>query len=193
MTNYNIIFEMLKGQNNFNKDLAKNHAHEEWICKYIVENKLAEKAGLVDSTDVVNRKILDVIIENPNHSAEIKKDISCYRYGNIYFEIESRGQWSGILTTKSDWWVQSFFCEDGKIRTGIAETEDVKQMILLPGYKRAAGGDSYKGGKAAKGIYVPWQDYPPICFHISEIDALDYITIVGLLDEYNKRIEDASG
>ena len=187
MTDNKIIFEMLRGQYNFNKDLSNNHSHENWACEYIVKNKLAAKARLVDSTDKENRKVLDMIIEEPNHIAEIKKDIRCFSYGNLYFETESRGKWSGILTTKSDWWFQSFLCDDGKIRTGIAETEDVKQMIFLPGYKKASGGDKFKGGKAAKGILVPWRDYPPICFHVSEMGALDYIKEIGLFEEYEKR------
>jgi hypothetical protein len=190
MNCYKIIFDTLKGQNNFNKDLSKNHSHEDWACRYIINHGLAKRTKLVDSTDKINRKSFDMIVEEPSHMIEIKKDIQCFTYGNLYFETESREQWSGILTTKSDWWFQSFLCDDGKMRTGIAETEDVRQMIFLPGYRKMAGGDSYKGGKAAKGVLVPWQDYLSICFHTLEIDALDYIKEVGLFDEYNRRADD---
>jgi len=187
MTNYNVIFDMLKGQYNFSADLKNNHCHEDWICKYLVDNKLFNTAELVDSQDKEKRKIYDIKTTGPEKTIEVKKDLFCYKSGNIFFETESRGNFSGIITTKSDNWCQSYFCKDGVMRTGIADVADVKETIFMPGYKKLAGGDKYKNGKAASGIIVPWKDYNAICFYKFEIDALDYIIAIGLLNEYNKR------
>ncbi|MFA5024090.1 MAG: hypothetical protein WC523_04000 [Patescibacteria group bacterium] len=186
MANNELIYEMLKGQYNFKKDLSKNHSHEDWACKYIVDSKLALKATLVDSTDKINRKVLDMIIENPNHIAEIKKDIGCFKSGNIFFETESRGNFSGITTTKSDWWFQSYYCIDGKMRTGIAETKDVRDLLNMPGFKKLSGGDKKNGHGVSTGILVPWDEYQSNCFHVSEMDILDYLEAIGLAEEYKK-------
>lgn len=189
MTNYNTIFDMLRGQYNFSKDLKSNHPHEDWIVNHVMNSNLAAFAELVDSTDKVNRKVFDIQTKDPAHLIEVKKDLFCFRSGNIFFETESRNQFSGILTTKSDWWAQSYLCSDGKFRTGIAETEEVKKTIFMPGYRKLNGGDKGKSGSGvAKGVIVPWKDYEAICFHTFELDALDYITAIGLLDEYNKKI-----
>lgn len=189
MTNNVLAFNMLRGQYNFNKDLKNNHAHEDWIVRQMVERGLVSSAKLVDSTDKVNRKVYDVQTKNPDHLTEIKKDLFCFKSGNLYFETEARGQFSGILITQTDWWCQSYFCSDGKFRTGFAETDDVKQTVFMPGYKKLSGGDKgLNGVGVAKGVIVPWKDYDAICFYKFEIDVLDYIKAVGLLDEYNKKV-----
>lgn len=187
MNNKEIIFDMIKGQYSSNKDIAKNKTHEGWACIQILTNKLAEKVELVETDDKEIRKSRDAKLENPNKLMEIKKDAKCFETGNIFIEMMSRDNPSGLSTTKADWWFQSYYCSDGKLRTGIAETEKLKELVGSGKYSLRTGGDKYKGRRAAEGFVVPWRDYHAICFHTLELDAVEYIKQIGLYDEFTQR------
>jgi len=103
MKEYEVIFDMLKGQYDFRIDLRNNRLHEEWAEKYVVNKGLAKTAELVDSTDKVERKVRDLILHSPDNSIELKRNILCFTYGNVYIEIES--DTAGSYTFASD----SFF------------------------------------------------------------------------------------
>lgn len=55
------------------------------------------------SGQATENKLLEVI-QSGNALVEVKSDKQAQRTGNIFVEVEYRGQPSGLSTTEADWW-----------------------------------------------------------------------------------------
>ena len=84
-----------------------------------------------------------------NSLVEVKYDLQAHRTGNEFIEFESRGEPSGIATTRAQWW--TFKIDDTTFITiGVDELKDRCRQI----YKdrgSITGGDS----QSSKGILLP--------------------------------------
>jgi len=128
--------------NNDNSDFDIEVPNEKFISNQF-ENNLAyaeEQQALVQ----------DAIIK-----AEVKTDRLTKRTGNVYVEYESREANSGLLTTKSDWWIFQIVNEQEETLFSILiSTKRLKYIIKYGGYSKAAGGDDH----TSKGWLVPIKD-----------------------------------
>ena len=84
-------------------------------------------------------KDYDIYVPETGETYEVKYDIMSDRTGNFAFEYKHKGEWSGIATTKSNYWVQAD--EDYFY---VFKTNDLK-MFLRASWKylqRIDGGDN---------------------------------------------------
>jgi len=81
---------------------------------------------------------------------EVKYDRMAHLSGNIYVEYQSRGKFSGIATTKANYWI---FVIDNKIGSIIVNVEKLKEICRIA-YQL---GQIVKGGDndSSKGILIP--------------------------------------
>ena len=81
---------------------------------------------------------------------EVKYDRMAHHTGNIFVEYESRGKFSGIATTKANYWI---FVIDKKDYSIIVKTEKLKEICRIA-YQL---GHITKGGDndTSKGVLIP--------------------------------------
>jgi hypothetical protein len=120
---------MEKGKDNrFDIALNKEIEHEQAVTDFLHE--LGK--SLVGQSDAI----------------EIKHDYQTVETGNVFIEFESRGKKSGILTTKSDWYI---FKIDPILL--IAPTSWI--TTFMESYRIVSGGDDY----TSNGYLVPIKDF----------------------------------
>ena len=68
------------------------------------------------------------VVNGREVTIEVKEDVRTKDTGNVVIECESRGQPSGIMTTKADFWVFRIHTVDGLL-TLLFKTNNVKQAI----------------------------------------------------------------
>jgi hypothetical protein len=73
----------------------------------------------------------------PFYTVECKRDMRVHETGNLFIEVESRGNASGIEHTQADYW--AFMTHDKKV--SIVVDRDTLQKVL-----NAHEGDKVKGG-----------------------------------------------
>lgn len=86
---------------------------------------------------------------------EVKTDRLCQKTGNLFVEFQSRGNISGIKTTKAHYWVFCLWRNDKKTFTWIViPTIKLKRLIRNNNYRTVSGGDN----NTSLGYLIPKED-----------------------------------
>ena len=80
---------------------------------------------------------------------EVKRDLQAHQTGNVYVEYKSRGKWSGISKTESDYYC--FVIRDNRYILILTNELKEKCRKYLGTKRDKAGGDS----DTSKGILLP--------------------------------------
>lgn len=89
-------------------------------------------------------RLLD-IIQSGNALVEVKSDKQAQHTGNIFVEVEYRGQPSGLTSTEADWWAVEV---DADVFV-LMRTERLRELIK---YRRTMPGGDYD---LTKGVLLP--------------------------------------
>lgn len=116
--------ELIKGEYDFKKDLAKGIEGEDMIIRYM------QNLGFtfVDKCSD-NRYDFSMLYNGIVYTYELKTDMYCSREndtGNMVIEVESRGRKSGISVTQADFFV-TYFPHLGEIWN--IKTSDLRNVI----------------------------------------------------------------
>jgi len=118
------------GEYSFKKDIKASRINEEIIKKFFESNGF-DNSKVVKSEHIDN-KDGDWSFEFDNKTKlviECKEDSYCKKSNNLAIEYECRGGPSGILTTKSDFYVITAHCSDGFVRGYMIPVKTIREMI----------------------------------------------------------------
>ena len=94
--------------NTFNTDCNNGRRNELRLCK-ILQKYQNTDVRMVNRYDKEQRHLWDITFLNPQKERgfmEVKVDDKFLTTSNIAIEVSQKGEWSGIVTTKSHWWCE---------------------------------------------------------------------------------------
>ena len=128
------------GSVQFQKDLQENKRFEtDFVSSIMYDGFLFQPAALTTTNDDAR---FDVKVQwNIDEFTyfEVKNDKLAHKTGNIAVEFESWGKYSGIATTKANYWVQKV---EGYFL--VFEVKKLQEFIKATNPRRVWGGDSNK-------------------------------------------------
>jgi len=81
---------------------------------------------------------------------EIKYDRMAHHTGNIFVEYESRGKFSGISTTKANYWIFVIYKKEAAIIVNVKKLKEICRIAYQLGHI-VKGGDN----DTSKGLLIP--------------------------------------
>lgn len=136
----------------FKKDIIEGEDGEQIVLEDLI--RMGAKF-ISDNKD--NKYDLLVSRKNREITYEIKTDVYCtpeYDTGNMFIEFECRGKESGIIVSKSDWFVTLY---KGLNEIWYIKTNDLLQLIQSNLFRETSNsGDT---GSKTKGYLIPRKQY----------------------------------
>lgn len=105
---------------------------------------LSLKAGQIAEEEI--RELLTNHCLDPSRvTIEVKRDELLHRTGNVFVEYSSRGQMSGLVTSKADWWVIMSAWHNDKIGLLVESTflKERLRVLRLAGRLLLTNGGDY--------------------------------------------------
>lgn len=132
----------------FQKDLAEGNIGEQIIAQFLKDKYKCN----IHSFN--NNKLYDFILEKDGKFVKYEVKTDCYEHfkgrktGNIFIEVEHKGQPSGINATIADWFVYYFPFHE---KIYFIKTDDLKKLMIdepnLFTYRPASGDGGRVNGK----------------------------------------------
>jgi hypothetical protein len=119
----------------FNKDLTvarKTETEVGELLRQLYDAKIIEFC-------ISNKYDILAEIKNGQYSFEVKEDFMSWRTGNVALEFSCRGQPSGILISKADFYVYKIHGKEG-VRFYLFKTANLLKMISDNAYIRIVNG-----------------------------------------------------
>lgn len=123
------------------KDLNFGKKYEKELMRYIIYENIYWSEGCFHSYDIAFFNF-----DIPTYF-EVKADRMMYKTGNIAIEFFCGKKYSGISTTRSDYYAIFEVIGDKNYNLYIIPTEFIKNMISQMKYKRIVNGGDYYNSK----------------------------------------------
>ena len=136
----------------FNKDILVARTTEDQIIQYLTQKQDMEFLCKVEDDSEARLSDYDIKMKinkfNKIITIEIKEDFLCRKTGNVGVEYGCRGKPSGIMTSKSDFYVYKVHEPENKIGLYAINTNRLKDMIKENLYfRKVVGGDPGSNSK----------------------------------------------